>query len=55
LEFDGQNQTEVRVGWSKIDFFLILIIKTCIKAILEKYPILKLNKITFALENWKYT
>ena len=40
---------------TKLGASFILIIKTCIKAILEKYPILKLNKITFALENWKYT
>jgi hypothetical protein len=22
LKFDGQNQTETKVGWSKMDFFL---------------------------------
>ena len=25
LEFDGQNQTEARVGWPKVDFFLFLL------------------------------
>ena len=27
LEFDGQNQTEARVGWPKMDFFLFLMIE----------------------------
>jgi hypothetical protein len=25
LRFDGQNQTQARAGWPKIDFFLVII------------------------------
>jgi hypothetical protein len=29
FKFDGQNQTEAKVGWSKMDFFLIINKRSC--------------------------